>query len=113
MFCIGTNGIYHYGAELAIAYGYQGVYVDANSISNAVEEQALANQLNNAGINYVDAALRGQPLGEANWGRTMFLYGDSAERIAPMFTDNMWSINVCKRSAKEIVRLIDTPNIAQ
>ena len=113
LFCIGTNGIYNYGAELAIAYGYQGVYIDANSISNAVEEQALVNQLNSAGINYVDAALRGQPLGEANWGRTMFLYGDSAERIAPMFTDNMWSINVCKRSAKEIVRLIDTPNIAQ
>lgn len=113
LFCIGTNGIYHYGAELAIAYGYQGVYVDANSISNSEEEQALANQLNSAGINYVDAALRGQPLGEANWGRTMFLYGDSAERIAPMFTDSMWSINVCKRSAKEIVRLIDTPSIAQ
>lgn len=113
LFCIGTNGLYGIGAELAIAYGYQGIYVDANSISNAVEEQALTKKLNDAGINYVDAALRGQPLGEDNWGRTMFLYGESAERVAPMFTDGMWAINVCQRSAKEIVRLIDTPDIAQ
>ena len=113
IFCIGTNGLYGIGAELAITHGYQGVYVDANSISNAIEEQALSKQLTDAGINYVDAALRGQPLGEDNWGRTMFLYGQDAERIAPMFTDGMWSINVCKRSAKEIVRLIGTPEITQ
>ena len=113
IFCIGTNGLYDIGADLAIAYNYTGVYVDANSISNAEVEQALAKRLLDAGINYVDCALRGQPLGEANWGRTMFLYGNSAERIAPMFTDGMWSVNVCRRSAKEIVRLIDTPDIAQ
>ena len=113
IFCIGTNGLYDIGADLAIAHNYTGVYVDANSISNAEVEQALAKRLLDAGINYVDCALRGQPLGEANWGRTMFLYGDSAERIAPMFTDGMWSVNVCRRSAKEIVRLIDTPDIAQ
>jgi 3-hydroxyisobutyrate dehydrogenase-like beta-hydroxyacid dehydrogenase len=113
LFCIGTNGLYGIGAELAISYGYQGIYVDANSISNESEEKALAAKLHTAGINYVDCALRGQPLGESNWGRTMFLYGNEAERIAPMFTDGMWSVNVCKRSAKEIVRLIDTPEIAQ
>lgn len=113
LFCIGTNGIYGVGAELAIAHGFQGIYVDANSISTETEEKALATKLRNAGVDYVDAALRGQPLGEPNWGRTMFLYGDSAERIAPMFTDSMWSINACMRSAKEIVRLIDTPDIAQ
>jgi hypothetical protein len=94
-------------------HGFKGVYVDANSITNEAEEQALASKLLSAGINYVDCALRGQPLGEANWGRTMFLYGNDTERIAPMFTDGMWSVNVCKRSAKEIVRLIDTPSTQQ
>lgn len=113
IFCIGTNGIYDVGAELAILHGFKGVYVDANSITNEAEEQALASKLLSAGINYVDCALRGQPLGEANWGRTMFLYGNDTERIAPMFTDGMWSVNVCKRSAKEIVRLIDTPSTQQ
>ena len=113
IFCIGTNGIYGVGSDLAIAHGYEGIYVDANSISNEEEETSLAAKLNEAGIRYVDCALRGQPLGEANWGRTMFLYGNDAELIAPMFTDNMWSINVCMRSAKEIVRLIDTPRVTQ
>ena len=109
LFCIGTNGLYDIGSQMAIDYGYKGIYVDANSIGNEAIEQNLSNKLINSGMDYVDCALRGQPLGEDNWGRTMFLYGLKAEIIATLFTDMMWSMNVCQRSAKEIVRLIDTP----
>ena len=65
------------------ATGYQGLYLDANAIS-PMRTQAIAESMAGAGIALVDGGIVGGPAWQP--GTTLYLAGQSAERVASCFS---------------------------
>jgi len=87
---------------------YQGIYCDANSLWGAQSEIDLRYMLEDASIDYVEAALYAWPHpGKPGYTdeRTMYLSGVSASHVAALFTNGYWTPEICKGSAKERKRL--------
>jgi 3-hydroxyisobutyrate dehydrogenase-like beta-hydroxyacid dehydrogenase len=75
------------------AYGFQGMYVDANAIAPQ-RSAGLAEVLEEAGIDYVDGALIGGPAWEAGQTTDLFLSGARALTAAQLLGNGKLSARV-------------------
>ena len=110
IFCIGRGGIAEETISLAVENKYDGIYVEGNNLHGEVSENKIRSIAESAGIDYVEALLRGFPLGYDQGGgedkRELYLSGsqESARLIESLFSDGIWKVQIVEESAKSLNR---------
>lgn len=109
MFVIASNFDPFEFAGIIASKGFNGIYVDFNTMYVDTDGADLGNILIPSGIRYVEGALRGWPVlepSDENLGeKTMYLSGPHADKVKALF-GGFWRVRTMPQSAKLLNRVL-------
>lgn len=109
IFSIASNFDAFEFARVVASRGFDGVYVDFNTMYTDTDGPELEKILVPSGIKYTEGALRGwpvtEPLEENTGEKTMYLSGPHADTVKELFGD-FWRIRTMPKSAKLLNRVL-------